>query len=34
VVVADTPEQLAGAKEAGLATVILEMRESPVYDKL
>ena len=33
-VVADTPEQLAGAKEAGLSTVILEMPESPVYDKL
>jgi DNA integrity scanning protein DisA with diadenylate cyclase activity len=33
-VAADAPEQLAGASEAGLATVVLDMPESPVYDKL
>lgn len=33
-VAADTVEQLAGAREAGLGTVILDMPESPVYDKL
>jgi DNA integrity scanning protein DisA with diadenylate cyclase activity len=31
---ADTSEQLAGAKEAGLATVCLDMPDSPVYERL
>jgi diadenylate cyclase len=34
VVAADTPEQLAGAAEAGLDTVILDMEDSPVIEKL
>lgn len=34
IVAADTPEQLAGAAAAGLMTVVLDMPESPVYDKL
>jgi DNA integrity scanning protein DisA with diadenylate cyclase activity len=31
---ADTAEQLAGAKEAGLPTVVLDMAEHPVHGKL
>ena len=34
IVASDTPEQLAGASAAGLLTVVLDMHESPVYDKL
>ena len=34
VVAADTPEELAGAEEAGLATVTLNMQDSPVIEKL
>jgi diadenylate cyclase len=34
ILAADTPEQLAGAGAAGLMTVVLDMLESPVYDKL
>ncbi|OYV88751.1 MAG: hypothetical protein B7Z73_07830, partial [Planctomycetia bacterium 21-64-5] len=34
IVAADTPEQLAGAHAAGLLPVVLDMAESPVYDKL
>ena len=34
IVAADTAEALEGAKEAGLATVVLHMPESPVYDRL
>lgn len=33
-VAADTPEQLDGAREAGLEPVALNMTESPVYDRL
>jgi len=33
-VAADTPEQLDGAKEAGLETVVLDMAESPVHNRL
>ena len=34
IIAADTPEQLEGAKEAGMHAVVLSMQESPVYDKL
>ncbi|HEX7377437.1 MAG TPA: DNA integrity scanning protein DisA nucleotide-binding domain protein [Pirellulales bacterium] len=34
IVAADLPEQLAGAAAVGLLTVVLDMPESPVYDKL
>lgn len=34
IVAADTAEQLTGAKAAELMTVVLDMPESPVYDKL
>lgn len=34
VVAADTAEELAGADEAGLATIILNMADSPVIEKL
>jgi DNA integrity scanning protein DisA with diadenylate cyclase activity len=34
VVAADTPEELAGAEEAGLATIVLNMADSPVIEKL
>lgn len=34
IVAADSAEQLEGAAEAGLLTVVLDMAESPVYDKL
>ncbi len=34
IVAAGTPEELKGAKEAGLETVVLNMPESPVYDQL
>ena len=33
-VAADTAEQLEGAKEAGLDVVVLNMADSPVYDRL
>ncbi len=33
-VVADFPEELAGAAEAGLKTLVLEMEDSPVIEKL
>ena len=33
-VAADTAEQLAGASDCGLGCVVLDMAESPVYDKL
>lgn len=33
-VAADTPEQLEGANEAGLQSVVLDMADSPVYDRL
>src|SRR5687768_4252053 len=33
-VAADTAEALEGAKEAGLATVVLDMQEAPVFEKL
>ncbi|MEO8495183.1 MAG: diadenylate cyclase [Planctomycetota bacterium] len=33
-VAADTEEALEGAKEAGLATVVLKMPDSPVFEKL
>jgi len=33
-VAANTSEQLAGAKEAGLATVRLDMPDSPIYERL
>ncbi len=33
-VAADTPEELAGAEEAGLATIVLNMADSPVIEKL
>ncbi|MGV3608667.1 MAG: DNA integrity scanning protein DisA nucleotide-binding domain protein [Planctomycetaceae bacterium] len=34
IVVADTPEELAGAAEAGIATIIQGMGDSPVIEKL
>jgi len=34
VVAADTPEELAGAAEADLATIVLNMADSPVIEKL
>jgi diadenylate cyclase len=34
VVAVDTAEQLEGAKEAGLEAVMLDMADSPVYDRL
>jgi DNA integrity scanning protein DisA with diadenylate cyclase activity len=34
IVAADSPRELEGAKEAGLETVVLDMPESPVYDRL
>ena len=34
VVAADTEEELAGAAEAGLATIVLNMADSPVIEKL
>jgi diadenylate cyclase len=34
IVAADTPDILAGAKEAGLHTVLLDMSESPIYERL
>ena len=34
IVAANTAEELEGAKEAGLHTVILDMADSPVYDQL
>lgn len=34
IIAADTKDQLEGAAEAGLATVVLGLPESPVYDKL
>ena len=34
VVAADTIEELAGAEEAGLATIVLNMADSPVIEKL
>ncbi|NQT16283.1 MAG: hypothetical protein HQ582_26235, partial [Planctomycetes bacterium] len=33
-VAADTAEQLEGAEEAGLKAVVLDMADSPVYDRL
>ena len=33
-VAADTPQELEGAKEAGLETVLVHMPDSPVYDHL
>jgi DNA integrity scanning protein DisA with diadenylate cyclase activity len=33
-VAADTPEQLDGAAEAGLSTIVLSLVDSPVYEKL
>ncbi len=33
-VAADTPEPLEGAKEAGLETVVIDMPDSPVYERL
>jgi DNA integrity scanning protein DisA with diadenylate cyclase activity len=33
-VAADTPQELEGAKEAGLETVLVHMPDSPVYDRL
>ncbi len=33
-VAADLPEQVAGAQEAGFTTVLLNMADSPVYEKL
>jgi DNA integrity scanning protein DisA with diadenylate cyclase activity len=33
-IAADQPEQLEGAADAGLATVVLNMADSPVYEKL
>src|SRR5438477_8837113 len=33
-IAADVPEQLEGAADAGLATVVLNMADSPVYEKL
>ena len=33
-VVADLKEELAGAKEAGLTTLVLDMEDSPVIEKL
>jgi DNA integrity scanning protein DisA with diadenylate cyclase activity len=33
-VAADTAAELAGAKEAGLDTLVLNMRDAPVYEKL
>jgi len=34
VVAANTSEDLAGAKEAGLVTVLLDMPDSPIYERL
>lgn len=34
VVAADTAEELGGAEEAGLATIVLNMQDSPVFEKL
>ncbi len=34
IVAANKPEELEGASEAGLATVVLNMADSPVYDQL
>ena len=34
VVAADTAEELAGAEEVGLATIVLAMEDSPVIEKL
>src|SRR5687767_10410997 len=34
VVAADSAEDLAGAAEAGLATIVLDMEDSPVIEKL
>jgi diadenylate cyclase len=34
IVAADAPEHLAGARAAGLLPIVLDMPESPVYDKL
>jgi DNA integrity scanning protein DisA with diadenylate cyclase activity len=34
IVAANTPEELEGAKEAGLGSVVLNMPDSPVYDQL
>ena len=34
IVAANAEEELEGAKEAGLATVVLKMPDSPVYDRL
>lgn len=33
-VAADTAEELAGASEAGLAPIVLDMADSPVYDRV
>ena len=33
-IAADVPEQVEGAADIGLSTVVLDMAESPVYDKL
>jgi DNA integrity scanning protein DisA with diadenylate cyclase activity len=33
-VVADTPEQVEGAEQIGLNTVVLDMAESPIYERL
>ena len=33
-IVADLAEELAGAKEVGLTTVVLDMEDSPVVEKL
>jgi DNA integrity scanning protein DisA with diadenylate cyclase activity len=34
VIAADTPEELAGATDAGLATIVLKMPDSPVIERL
>nr|WP_236262018.1 diadenylate cyclase [Pirellula staleyi] len=34
VVVADTPQELAGAEDAGLATIVQNMADSPVIEKM
>lgn len=34
IVVADRPEKLEGAQQAGLHQVVLDMEESPIYEKL
>jgi DNA integrity scanning protein DisA with diadenylate cyclase activity len=34
VVAADTAEEMTGAEEAGLATIVLNMQDSPVFEKL